>query len=86
MAATLVWAGALAWMDAGCALNAARCHRLHCYLSAPVLFLGALGTTAAAFGFEPFGAPTSSYVINTSLALALLSFLVEPIWGKYRSR
>lgn len=81
----LVWAAALTWMGAGCALNAWRCHRLHCYLAAPILFLGAVGTSAAALGFTPFGARTVSYVINTSLALALLTFLVEPAWGRYRS-
>jgi hypothetical protein len=84
-AQNLVWAAALTWMGAGCALNAWRCHRLHCYLAAPVLFLGAIGTVAAALGFAPFGAHTASYVINASLALALLSFLAEPIWGRYRS-
>jgi len=85
IAQSLVWAAALTWMGAGCALNAWRCHRLHCYLAAPVLFLGAVGTGAAAFGVAPFGVRTVSYMINTSLALALLTFLVEPVWGRYRS-
>ena len=85
MAQTLVWAASLAWMGAGCALNAWQCHRLHCYLAAPVLFLGALGTGAAALGLTPLGAHTASYVINTTLALALVTFLAEPIWGRYRS-
>ncbi|ACG77908.1 conserved hypothetical protein [Phenylobacterium zucineum HLK1] len=85
-ATTLVWTAALAWMGAGCTLNARRCHRLHCYVSAPVLFLGAIGTLAAALGFAPFGPHTASYVIHTTLVLALSTFLVEPVWGKYRSR
>jgi hypothetical protein len=86
MAQGLVWAVGLTWMGAGCALNARRCHRLHCYLAAPVLLLGAIGTGAVALGFAPFGVRSVSYVINTSLALALLSFLAEPIWGRYRAR
>jgi hypothetical protein len=85
-ATTLVWTAGLAWMGAGCALNARRCHRLHCYVSAPVLFLGAIGTLATALGFAPFGPHTGSYVINTTLVLALSTFVVEPVWGKYRSR
>ncbi|HUZ13535.1 MAG TPA: hypothetical protein VMU93_11850 [Caulobacteraceae bacterium] len=84
-ARTLVWAVALAWMGAGCALNAARCHRLHCYISAPVLFLGALGAVLGTLGLDPLGPPTASYAINASVAIALISLLVEPVWGKYRS-
>lgn len=47
-AKTLVWAGALVWMGTGCALNARRCHRLHCHIAAPVLFLGAIAVAASA--------------------------------------
>ncbi|MGH9693146.1 MAG: hypothetical protein ACRD5Z_03305, partial [Bryobacteraceae bacterium] len=31
LATTAIWAVALAWMGAGCVLNARRCHRMHCY-------------------------------------------------------
>ena len=79
-----VWAAALAWMGVGCTLNVLRCHRLHCYFAAPVMFIGAFATAATAVGFQPFGDHTGSYVINGSLALALLTFAVEPTWGKYR--
>jgi hypothetical protein len=82
--ADVVWAIALAWMGAGCVINARSCHRLHCYLAAPVLFLGAIGVAVVAFGLAPFGAHTASLVINTSLGLALLTFAAEPIWGRYR--
>lgn len=83
---TTVWAAALAWMGVGCVINARRCHRLHCYISAPVLLLGAAAASAAGLGFTPLGLGTASYAINVSLALALASFVVEPIFGKYRSR
>jgi hypothetical protein len=86
LAATLVWAAALAWMGVGCTLNARRCHRLHCYIAAPVLFLGAAAAALVGLGWTPWGAPAASYVINGALALALLTFLAEPIWGKYRTR
>lgn len=82
---TLVWIAAMAWMGVGCTLNARRCHRLHCYISAPVLFVGAMGAAAVALGFTPWGPSTASYVINVSLALALSTIVVESIWGKYRS-
>ncbi len=81
----LVWAAAMAWMGVGCALNALRCHRLHCYIAAPVLIVGAAGATAASLGLAPLGPATASYVINIALVLALLTMLVEPVWGKYRS-
>ena len=85
-ATVLIWSAAFAWMGVGCTLNARRCHRLHCYISAPVLFLGAFAAVAAAFGFTPLGPSTASYVINATLALALMSFLAEPIWGRYRTK
>lgn len=85
-AVTAVWAVAMVWMGVGCALNARRCHRLHCYISAPVLFLGAVGGGAVGFGLTPWGLGTAGIIINVSLALALMTFLVEPVWGKYRSR
>jgi hypothetical protein len=83
-AKTAAWAVALGWMGVGCALNALQCHRLHCYISAPVLFLGAAALAAASLGFTPLGPSTCSVVVSASLALALLSFLVEPVWGRYR--
>jgi hypothetical protein len=71
-------------MGAGCALNARRCRRLHCYISAPALFAGAVGAVACALGWRPLGPGTLGDVVNAALALALLSFLVEPVWGRYR--
>lgn len=85
-ASRFVWAGVLAWMGLGCALNARRCRRLHCTIAAPVLLAGAVGAALAGLGFEPLGPRTASWVINISLGLALLSFLAEPIWGRYRAR
>lgn len=86
MAATFVWASAFAWMGVGCTLNARHCHRLHCCVSAPVLFLGAAAAIAAGLGLGPLGPGTAGHVIGATLLLALATFLVEPIWGKYRRR
>ncbi|HSV04526.1 MAG TPA: hypothetical protein VLI41_15130 [Phenylobacterium sp.] len=83
---TLVWAAALAWMGVGCALNARRCRRLHCFLAAPVLLLGAAATALVALGWTPLGPIAAGYLVNGSLGLALLTFLAEPVWGRYRTR
>lgn len=85
-AKSLVWAAALAWMGAGCTLNARRCRRLHCYLAAPVLFLGSALTAIIGSGWTPLGPHAASYAINGSLLAALLTFLAEPVWGKHRTR
>src|SRR3974390_2696596 len=44
--AAWVWSGSMAVMGVGCVLNAARCHRLHCYISAPVLLQAAWAAAA----------------------------------------
>ena len=85
-AKTAAWAGAFAWMGLGCTLNARRCGRRHCYISAPVLFLGAAAAAGVAFGIAPGGQRAAPWVIDVTLGLALLTFLVEPVWGKYRPR
>ena len=78
----LIWALALAWMGTGCALNALRCGRRHCFISAPMLWLGAI-----AAGLVGFGVISSSNAlaaaVNGALALAALSFLSEWFWGFY---
>lgn len=85
-AEVLVWAAALAWMGLGCALGARRCHRLHCYISAPVLFTGAVSVAVVGLGVTPLNALATSYIINGALGLALLSFLPEAMFGKHLTR
>lgn len=80
---SLIWSAALAWMGLGCALNARRCHRLHCYIAAPILFAGAAGVALVGLGLTPLGPETLGYVINGTLGLALLSFAAEAVFGKY---
>jgi hypothetical protein len=84
LAKTAVWSAALAWMGAGCALNARRCHRLHCYFSAPILLLGAFAALLTGLGITPLGPRSAHPLINVTLVLAFLTFLAEPVWGKYR--
>lgn len=81
----LTWAVALAWMGTGCALNALRCGRRHCFLSGPVLWLGAMATALVALGVIS-GPNALGDAVNGSLALAALSFLSEWFWGLYAGR
>ena len=37
-----IWSPALAIMGGACIVNAARCRRLHCYLTGPVFLVGSL--------------------------------------------
>jgi hypothetical protein len=81
-----VWMVALGWMGIGCLLNARRCHRLHCYFSAPILLFGALVAGLIGFDVMTLGPHALSNAISFTLVLALLSFVPEMIWGKYGHR
>lgn len=76
------WAVALAWMGTGCALNALRCGRRHCFISGPVLWLGAIAAGLVGLGVLS-GRNTLGEAVNGALALAALSFLSERFWGLY---
>jgi hypothetical protein len=78
-----VWAVVFGWMATGCLLNARRCRRVHCFISGPVLFLGACFATLAAAGVIEPPARTFSVIINGTLLLALLSFAPEMVWKRY---
>ena len=81
----LIWAIALAWMGTGCALNALRCGRRHCFISAPVLWLGAIVTGLVALGVLS-GQNSLGAAVNGTLVLAVLSLLSERLWGVYAGR
>lgn len=83
--AAVTWAIALAWMGTGCALNAARCGRRHCFICAPVLWLGAVATGLVALGVLSGGNALGA-AVNGTLALAALSFLSEWFWGLYAGK
>lgn len=78
-----VWVASFVWMAVGCLVNAYRCHRLHCYISAPVFLAGAAACGMLATGVLWNGPTTMSFVTTGTLALALASFLPEFIWRKY---
>ena len=78
-----VWSAAFAWMAIGCLLNEYRCRRLHCYMSGPVLLIGA-GATAL-IGSGMLDTHAFSSVIDVTIILVCLSFVPEWLWGKYRT-
>ena len=80
-----VWAVALAWMGTGCAINALRCGRRHCFISGPVLWLGAIATGLVALGILS-GRNALGEAVNGTIALAALSFLSEWFWGVYAGK
>jgi len=78
-----VWAVVFAWMATGCLLNARRCHRVHCFISGPVLLLGAAFAALSASGVIEPAAGMFSNIINGTLLLALLAFVPEMVWKRY---
>lgn len=78
-----IWAVLFAWMGAGCALNARACHRLHCYISAPVFFAGALGAILYGQGVLRLGPHALNAIVATTFCLVILSFAPEGVWGRY---
>lgn len=77
------WSVAFSWMGTGCILNARRCSRLHCYISGPVFFAGAVLAGLIGLGLLNLGPHALTSTISGTLLLALLSFVPEAMWGKY---
>lgn len=78
-----VWVMMFVWMGTGCILNARRCHRLHCYISGPAFFLGAVALALFAMGVAPLGEHSLNNIVGITLGAVLLSFVPEIIWRKY---
>lgn len=84
--AGFTWATVFVWMGTGCLLNARRCARLHCFISGPVLWLGAIAAILVGSGLVVMTHALNN-VVWITVVLALLSCVPEMIWGKYaRSR
>jgi len=75
-----------AWMGIGCAINARRCHRRHCYYSSPILLAGAALSLLVGFGFVDLGPYGLMYVTWGVFALVMLTFFPEKLFGKYRGQ
>ena len=78
------WSLALAWMGGACLVNARRCGRVHCYVSGPILLVGAGLAAASGGSVLDFGPSGVSLIVAATLALAALTYLLELVWGRYR--
>ncbi|HEY6944394.1 MAG TPA: hypothetical protein VI431_04580 [Candidatus Acidoferrum sp.] len=82
---TIVWTPALVIMGAACLVNAARCGRLHCYLTGPFFLLMAIASLLYGLGALPLGrngwSPLGLTILVGAIALCCLP---ELFWGKYR--
>ena len=82
--AAAAWSLALAWMGGACLVNARRCGRVHCYVSGPILLVGAGLAAASGGSVLDFGPSGVSLIVAATLALAALTYLLELVWGRYR--
>ena len=82
---TIILTTCFAWMGVGCAINARKCHRRHCYYASPVLLLGALLTLSVGFDVIDLGPYGLMYVTWGTFVLVLLTFVPEKLLGKYKN-
>ena len=78
-----IMSGAFFWMGLACLLNARRCRRRHCYYSGPIFILGAIAALLVGFEVISLGRDGLIIVTGATLTLALLTYVSEPIFGKY---
>jgi hypothetical protein len=78
-----VCGASFAWMAVGCLLNAWRCRRVHCYISGPVLTLGAILAGLVSSGIADLGPRAFGAAVSAIIVLALLSCVPELVWKRY---
>jgi uncharacterized membrane protein HdeD (DUF308 family) len=82
---TVVWTAALSVMGAACLINAARCGRMHCYLTGPFFLLMALVTLLYGLGLLSLkGNGWNLIGLTILIGAILLCCLPELFLGKYR--
>jgi hypothetical protein len=79
----LLWISAFLVMGMACLANAARCGRLHCYVTGPLLMLAAAYVTLSGFSLLPM---QPGIFLNVILGIAVLACLAEIPLGKYRRK
>ena len=84
---TILWTAALTVAGTACIANAARCGRLHCYLTGPFLLFGAVVTLTYGLGVLPLGPGRwGSIGLVVAVGSYLFGCVPEWIWGKYVTR
>ena len=71
------------WMGLACLINARRCRRRHCYYSGPIFLAGGAAVLLVGFEIISLGADGLIVIVYGTLFLALLTYLTEPVFGKY---
>lgn len=77
----LLWIPSFLVMGVACLVNAARCGRVHCYITGPLSLLAIVYVVLAEFHLVPMDA---GYFLDSILAVSILAFLVEIPLGRYR--
>lgn len=88
IAGQMLWPAANVWFSVGlllswaafCGINARRCTRTHCYLTAPILLLGAVGILLLHFGVVHFPGYWINILIFGGIAVGCIS---EMVLGRY---
>lgn len=71
------------WMGFACLINARRCRRRHCYYSGPIFLAGGVAVLLVGFEIISLGPDGLIIVVTGTLTMALLTYLTEPVFGKY---
>jgi copper chaperone CopZ len=79
-ARTSLWIPALVIAGSACLFNAARCRRLHCFLTGPLFLLGAFATALDAAGHEVVAWP---WIFGAMVVGTVAAFGVEAVRGTY---
>lgn len=75
-----LWIPALLVMGIACLVNAARCGRIHCFITGPVFLIAALYAAISARHLAPLN---PGLFLDVVLALTATAFLVEFILSKH---
>jgi hypothetical protein len=83
----IVWPTLLTWMGWACLINARRCRRLHCYLTAPYFLFLALISLLHGSEVLPLG-PRGWLMLSIALVAGgpFLVYVPERVFGRYRMR
>src|SRR5713101_5262336 len=79
----LLWTPAFLIGGVGCVMNAARCGRVHCYITGPLYLLAAVATLLAGIGFVPL---RSSWIGCAVIGGTILAYVPEWVRVKYVAR
>lgn len=81
----IIWVVALVTMGLACTVNALRCGRVHCYITGPLFFLGALVALLDAFGIVRLSRTGWNLLSGALVAGVFFACcVIESVLGRYR--